>query len=194
MTGDEDRLSDPVAGDSGDESAGETTGGDGRRTTIMIVVAALVVLAAVGLGVYLIVGSGDDGGTADPAPPEITGSTQPEAPSSSPPPEQSPPASPPAQTPVPPADKNVAAVRTAAEGAAEAINRRDVNAMKQLSCDPAAVGSVEEFPPEATARLTENPQITGDKATAQIELSISGSEPTVVPLPLERRGGKWCVP
>ncbi|MGH3881044.1 MAG: hypothetical protein ACRDSK_28810, partial [Actinophytocola sp.] len=90
--------------------------------------------------------------------------------------------------------RNVAAARTAAEQAATAISARDVDAMRKLSCDPSTVGSVEEFPPDATARLAEPPQITGDKATAQIELSIDGSEPTVVPLPMEKRGGKWCVP
>jgi hypothetical protein len=88
----------------------------------------------------------------------------------------------------------VAAARTTAEQAASAINARDVGAMRKLSCDPSTIGSVDAFPPEATARLAENPQITGDKATAQLELSISGSEPTTVPLPMERRGGQWCVP
>jgi hypothetical protein len=88
----------------------------------------------------------------------------------------------------------VAAARTTAEDAADAINERDIAAMKQLSCDPASVGSAEAFPPGATARLTGSPEITGDRATAQIELSISGSEPTVVPLPLEKHGGRWCVP
>jgi hypothetical protein len=88
----------------------------------------------------------------------------------------------------------VAAARSAAEQATTAINERDVAAMKQLSCDPSTVGSVDAFPPQATARLAQNPEVTGDKATAQIELSISGSEPTIVPLPMEKRDGKWCVP
>ncbi len=177
-----------------DPAPGPDEGGGGRRTTILIVVAAVVVLAAIGVGIYLVATSGDKDVDADPAPPSITGSTQPETPSSTPPPSRPPASQPPSQAPPPPADKNVAAARTAAEEAAAAINERDVDAMKQLSCDPESVDSVEGFPPEATARLAENPQVTGDKATAQIELSISGSEPTVVPLPMEKHGGKWCVP
>jgi type IV secretory pathway VirB10-like protein len=166
----------------------------GRRATIMIVAAAVVVLVAIGVGIYLVAMSGEEDVAADPAPPKITGVSPSQPPSSEPLPSR-PVSSPPAtKTPPRPADRNVAAARTAAEQAATAINERDVKAMKQLSCDPSTVGSVEAFPPEATARLAENPQISGDKATAQIELSISGSEPTVVPLPMEKRGGKWCVP
>jgi|1186.fasta_scaffold187520_2 type IV secretory pathway VirB10-like protein len=172
----------------------EEQGTAGRRTTVMIVAAAVVVLLAIGVGIYLVATSGEEDVAADPAPPEITGASPTEPPSSAPL-ESRPASSPPAtKAPPKPADKNVAAVRTAAEQAASAINERDIDAMKKLSCDPSTVGSVEAFPPEATARLAENPQITGDKATAQIELSISGSEPTVVPLPMEKRGGKWCVP
>jgi type IV secretory pathway VirB10-like protein len=162
----------------------------------MIVAAAVVVLVAIGVGVYLVATSGEDDVAADPSPPTITGVYPTQPPSSAPLPSRpasSPPATKP-RLPKPPADKNVAAARSAAEQAATAINERDIEAMKQLSCDPATVGSVDAFPPEATARLAENPQITGDKATAQIELSISGSEPTVVPLPMEKRDGKWCVP
>jgi hypothetical protein len=174
----------------------QPTGGrrPGRRTTVMIVAAAVVVLLAIGVGIYLVATSGEEDVAADPAPPTITG-VSPTKPPSSAPLESRPASSPPAtKTPPKPADKNVAAARTAAEQAATAINERDIDAMKQLSCDPSTVGSVEAFPPEATARLAQNPQITGDRATAEIELSISGSEPTVVPLPMEKRGGKWCVP
>jgi type IV secretory pathway VirB10-like protein len=192
---------DPVPPESAAEQSEEQStepGADGqpasRRTTVMIVAAAVVVLLAIGVGIYLVATSGEEDVAADPAPPKITGVSPTEPPSSSP--LQSRPASSPPATKVPPkpADKNVAAVRTAAEQAATAINKRDIDAMKKLSCDPSTVGSVEAFPPEATARLAQNPQISGDKATAQIELSISGSEPTVVPLPMEKRGGKWCVP
>jgi type IV secretory pathway VirB10-like protein len=166
-----------------------------RRTTILIVAAAVVVLAAIGLGIYLVATSGDEDVADDPDQPSITGPTQPKPSSSQrpsdPPAESSQPAKP---KPPPPANENVAAARTAAEQAATAITARDVAGMRKLSCDPSTVGSVDAFPPEATARLTENPEITGDKATALLELSIAGSEPTVVPLPMEKRGGQWCVP
>lgn len=172
---------------------GADVDGTSRRTTIMIVAAAVVVLLAIGVGIYLVAMSGEEDVAADPAPPTITG-VSPTPPPSSAPLSSRPASSPPAAKPPKPADKNVAAARTAAEQAATAINERDIDAMKQLSCDPSTAGSVDVFPPQATARLAENPEITGDKATAQIELSISGSEPTIVPLPMEKRGGKWCVP
>ena len=189
-------MSDELPPESDEPAANQEKDGVGRRTTILIVAAAVLVLAAIGVGIYLVANSGDDAVADDPSQPTITGSTQPEPPSSAPPTEPSPPPSTPATSAAPPPapNKNVAAARTAAEQAASAISKRDVNAMRELSCDPSTVGSVEEFPPEATARLAEPPQITGDKATAQIELSIDGSEPTVVPLPMEKRGGKWCVP
>jgi hypothetical protein len=190
-----------VPSDDGDVAPpeGESGGEGGRRATILIVVAAAVVLAAIGVGIYLVATSGGKDVAEDPAQPTITDPPQPQVPTSRPEP-SSPPVSPPppssasAPPPAKPANKNVAAVRSAAEQAATAINKRDAAAMRQLSCDPAANGTVDAFPPGATARLTENPQITGNKATAQIELSIAGSEPAVVPLPLEKRGGKWCVP
>ncbi|MGH3758878.1 hypothetical protein [Actinophytocola sp.] len=166
----------------------------GRRTSLMIVAAAVVVLAAIGVGIYLVAASGDEDVAGNPSQPTITGTPPPDTPSSTPPPSE-PPASRPtsAAAPPPPANENVAAARETAEQATTAINTRDVDTMRKLSCDPSTVGSVDSFPPRATARLAENPQITGDKATAQIELSIAGSEPTVVPVPMERRDGRWCV-
>jgi hypothetical protein len=166
----------------------------GRRSTMLIIAAAVVVLAAIGVGIYLIATSGDEG-VADPAAPTITDPSQPEPPASTPPSEPAASSVPPTRkTPPPAADKNVAAARVTAEQATTAINERDAAAMKQLSCDPGVDGSANVFPPEATARLAQNPEVTGNKATAQIELSISGSEPTVVPLPMEKRDGRWCVP
>ena len=167
----------------------------GRRSTVLIIAAAVVVLAAIGVGIYLIATSGDEN-TADPAAPTITDPSQPEPPASTPPPSEPAASSvpPTKKTPPPAADKNVAAARVTAEQATTAINERDAAAMQQLSCDPTVDGSANVFPPEATARLAQNPEVTGNKATAQIELSISGSEPTVVPLPMEKRDGRWCVP
>lgn len=163
-----------------------------KRGAVVATVAAVVVLAVVGLVVYLLVRPGEDNNDADPSRPTITGSAPPgsQVPTSEPGGAQPGPLT----TPPPPTDENVAAARSVAEDAAAAIESRDITAMSALACDPDAVGTVEEFPPEATARLVENPQISGDKATAQVELTIAGSEPTVVPLPLERHGDRWCVP
>ncbi|HEY0448086.1 hypothetical protein [Actinophytocola sp.] len=163
-----------------------------KRGAVVAVVGAVVVLAVVGLVVYLLVKPGDGSDNANPDLPTISDT----APPGSPAPTSEPGGKQPSTVvPVPPpADQNVAAARTVAEHAAAAIESRDISAMQQLACDPNAVGTVEEFPPDATARLVENPQISGNKATAQVELTIDGSEPTVVPLPLEKRGDGWCVP
>lgn len=184
---------------TGDEHADpESTGQDpthpaSRRWIVVTVVAAVAVLAAVGVLVYLLT-SGDDEDLADPDQPTITGSAPPTSPLPTAPSEEpSTPLSTPTTQP-PPANENVAAARTVAERAAAAIQSRDVGAMEQLACDPNTVGTVEDFPPEASARLVGNPEITGDKATAQVELTIEGSQPTVVPLPLENHDGTWCVP
>lgn len=178
--------------ENADEKTGEKAdGGSGQRSRILIMVAAVVVLAVLAVGIYLMTSVGEDDTANDPGQPTITDAAPPEKPADEP--GSEPPASSPA-TPKKPTDPNVAEARGAAEQAATAINERDVDAMKKLSCDPSTVGSVDSFPPEATARLADNPKITGDKATAQLELSIQGSEPTVVPLPMEKRDGKWCVP
>lgn len=181
---------------AGDPAEHATEDGASRRSTVLIIAAAVVVLAAIGLGVYLIATAGDEDAAENPDQPSITGSSQPEPPPVAPPPSDPPGPSSPTAKPGPPqpANENVAAARTTAEQAVSAINERNVAAMRKLSCDPSTIGSVDAFPPEATARLAENPQITGDNATAQLELSISGSEPTTVPLPMERHGGTWCVP
>jgi len=191
-----------VTDDEGREPAGpdepteetQSTESTGRRGTIIVVAVVVALLAAVGVVVYLMT-SGDDEDLADPDPPTITGSAEPTSPLPPAPSEEpSTPAPAPSKAPPPPGNKSVAAARTVAEQAAAAIEGRDVRAMERLACDPNAVGTVEDFPPDASARLVANPEITGDKATAQVELTIEGSEPTIVPLPLENRGGTWCVP
>jgi hypothetical protein len=173
----------------------------GKNRTVLVVVASVVVLAAViGLVVYLV--TRPDGGAseaAEPNVPTISGA----APSRSvsvPAPPSGGVATGAASTgvpgPPPPPNNEVAKARTVVEDAISAINTQDVDAMAELACDPAAVGQPEDVQAGVTAELTENPQVDGDKATAQVRLTIEGAgEPTVVPLPLEKRAdGTWCVP
>lgn len=175
----------------------EPADGTGGRRTVLITVGSIVVLAVVGLVVYLLVRpDGED--EAAPDVPTVSGEAPPETTSA-----QAPPSAPVSSgggevtaPPPPPADEQVAAARTVVDDAISAINSQDVAAMALLACDPAAVGQPEDLQAGITAVLAENPEITGDKATAQVQLSIEGGgAPTVVPLPLEKRAdGTWCVP
>lgn len=172
----------------------------GRNRTVLIVAGSVVVLAVIGLVVFLLTRPDGEEETAEPDVPAISGQGQPTTSASVPAPPSGGVATGAASTgvpgPPPPPDDEVAAARTVVEDAISAINSQNVDAMAQLACDPAAVGQPEDVQPGVTAELVENPQVDGDKATAQVRLTIEGAgEPTVVPLPLERRAdGTWCVP
>lgn len=171
----------------------------GRNRTVLVVVGTVAVLAVVGLVVFLVTRPADDQDTAEPDVPTISG----QAPTTS----ASVPAPPSGGVatgggstavpgPPPPADREVASARTVIESAISAINTQNTDAMADLACDPASVGTPEDMTRGVTAELAENPKIEGDKATAQVRLTIEGGgEPTIVPLPLEKRpDGTWCVP
>jgi hypothetical protein len=170
-----------------------------RKRTVLVVAGSVVVLLVVGLVVFLLTRPADEENTAEPDVPTIS--------------DQAPPTS--ASVPAPPSggvatgggstgvtgppqpkEPEVAKARTVVDNAISAINSQNYEAMAKLACDPASVGQPEDAPRGVTAELAENPKIEGGKATAQIRLTIEGGgEPTVVPLPLERRAdGTWCVP
>lgn len=169
---------------------------------MLVTVSAVVLLVVAGLTVFLLTRPADDDQREDTAEPNVpTISEQSETTSATVP---APPtggvATGGGETavpgPPPPTDDQVASARTVVDNAIAAINAQDVEAMAALACDPAAVGQPEDVQPGVTAALAENPKIEGDKATAQVRLTIEGApEPTVVPLPLEKRAdGSWCVP
>ncbi|GAB3443666.1 hypothetical protein GCM10027436_30930 [Actinophytocola sediminis] len=162
-------------------------------------IGAVVVLAAAGLTVFLLTRPADEQDAAGPTVPTISGRV-PATSASAPAPPSGGVATGGGSTavpgPPPPADDQTAAARTVVEGAISAINTQDVASMAELACDPAAVGQPEDVQQGVTAELIENPKVEGDKATAQVRLTIEGAgEPQVVPLPLEKRAdGTWCVP
>lgn len=173
----------------------------GRNRNVLIVVASVVVLAAViGLVVYLVTKPDPGNEEADgPDVPTISGQAPPTSASAPAPPSggvATGAASTGVSGPPPARDDEVAAARTVVEDAISAINTQDVGAMAKLACDPGSVGQPEDVQAGVTAELTGNPRVEGDKATAQVRLTIEGAgEPTVVPLPLEKRAdGSWCVP
>lgn len=182
--------------ESGTEPSNEPSG---RNRTVLVAVGAVVVLAVVGLVVFLLTRPDGEEETAEPNVPSISGQAPPTS-TSEPAPPSGGAATGEASTdvpgPPPPENDEVAEARTVVEDALAAINTQNVEAMAQLACDPATVGQPEDVQPGVTAELVENPQVEGDKATARVRLTIEGAgEPTVVPLPLEKRAdGTWCVP
>jgi hypothetical protein len=155
------------------------------RTVIAIVVIAVLVLAGAGIGIYLL--AKDD---AEPSAAGGTSSTE-QAPTT---PDTSTSAvpAPPSQTAAPGSSEDMLAARNVAEQAIAAINERNAEAMKKISCDPESVESAEEIPPDARAELTADPELSGDRATAQVAITVSGQSSTV-PMPLLKKNGTWCV-
>ncbi|MFC4852520.1 hypothetical protein [Actinophytocola glycyrrhizae] len=173
-----------------------TTGQTGRPNKGVIAgVAAVVVLVVAGVVVYLLT-SGDD--TTDDATqggdvPSITGSPAPTTPDPSEPGGSvAPPATATGAATGAPEDTDEAA--TLAEQAAEAISGTDVVALNELACDQSNPATEETFPADAKARVVGEPKITGDTATVDLELTIGDSEPAVVPMPLTKQDGRWCIP
>lgn len=155
----------------------------GRRRIVLVASITVLVLAVAGVAILLL--TGDDEPDAANREQRSTGTrvvaTGP-TPSS-------------VVTPAPaPAGDDVSAARQVADQAAEAITNQDIDAMKRLSCDPATVGTAEQFPPQAKAAVAADPEVSGTTATAQLDLTIGDSEPTTVLLPMEKRDGRWCVP
>jgi hypothetical protein len=162
---------------------------------VLISVAAVVVLAVAGLVVYLLTSGDDSSGTAGDRRdvPTITGSPAPSGQETTNPPASAPPPGtatgaqegPPAQA---------GGAESVAQQAAAAISSADVSALTALACDPSSVGTEETFPADAKAEVVGEPKITGDTATVDLRLTIAGSEPTTVPMPLTKKDGRWCVP
>lgn len=95
----------------------------------------------------------------------------------------------------PATEADVTAARGVAEQAAAAFAAGDVEAMTRISCDPAGDETPVDVGENTTAELAGDPELSGDTGEVQLRISIGGSEPTLVPLPLEKRAdGTWCVP
>jgi hypothetical protein len=166
----------------------------GRNKVLLVSVAAVVVLVVAGVVVYLLTRGDDAPDDAAQARdvPTITGSPAPTTPG-----ETTPGASvaPPATaTGVTGAPEEADAAETVAEDAAAAISSADVDALNRMSCDPSNPATEDTFPADAKAKVVGEPKITGDTATVDLELTIANSEPAVVPMPLTKKDGRWCIP
>ena len=155
---------------------------------------AVVVLVVTGVVVFLLTGGDDsaDDTAQSKDVPTITGSP---APTTREPTTSGASVAPPATaTGATGAPEEIQSVQTVAEQAATAISGADVTSLAKLSCDPASAGTEETFPADAKAEVVGEPKVTGDTATVDLKLTIANSEPTVVPMPLTKKDGRWCVP
>ena len=163
-----------------------------RRKVLLITAVSVVVLVVAGVVVYLLTSGDDSSAESGPDVPSISASGEPESTTSS-----QATSAPPANTAtgaVPGAEPEVVQAQTVAEDAATAISNADVSALTKLSCDPASVGTEDQFPTDAKAEVAGPPKITGDTATVDLTLTIAGSEPATVPMPLTKKDGRWCIP
>lgn len=174
-----------------DEATGTPAG---RKKVVLVSVAAVVVLVVAGVIVYLLT-SGDDDAPGNAAQgrdvPSITGSPAPTTPGETTGASVAPPATATGATGAP---EEVDAAGTVAQEAAAAISSSDVNALNQMACDPSNPATEDTFPADAKATVVGEPKITGDTATVDLELTIGDSEPAVVPMPLTKQDGRWCIP
>lgn len=166
----------------------------GRNKVLLASVAAVVVLVVAGVVVYLLTRDDDSPENAAQGKdvPTISGSAAPTTPGETTPGASvAPPATATGATGAP---EEAEAAGTVAEQAAAAISSADVNALNAMSCDPSNPATEDTFPADAKARVVGEPKITGDTATIDLELTIANSEPAVVPMPLTKKDGRWCIP
>ena len=156
------------------------------RTVVIVVVAAILVLFGAGAGVYFLT-SDDESGPSTAA--ESSGVPSAEATATL---DTRFAEGPPEPEPSLAAPEEVGSAKAVAAEAIQAINVRDPEAMKKVSCDPEGVDTVDTAPPDARAEIVSEPEVTGDTATVQLKLTI-GDQSTTIPLPLRKQNGTWCV-
>jgi len=169
----------------------------GRRSIVLISAAAVVVLAVIGVAIYLLVNNDSSEDTAARPVPTIENSGAPDTTSTTTPPAGTTPS-----LSLPPSSGASGGVtgggdagdpQSVAEQAASAISSADVATLTQLSCDPSTAGGEDTFPTGAKVEVVGEPKIKGDTATIDVKLTFDGAEPAVVPMPLTKQDGRWCI-
>jgi hypothetical protein len=166
---------------------------------VLVSAAAVVVLALIGVAIYLLVSDDSSDDTAARPVPTIEDSGSAGTTTST----TTPPAGPTSSLTLPPstgASTEVTAggadsgdAQSVAEQAASAISSADTSTLSQLSCDPSTAGDEDTFPAGAKAEVVGEPKISGDTATIDVKLTFDGAEPAVVPMPLTKQDGRWCI-
>lgn len=87
-----------------------------------------------------------------------------------------------------------AAVAAVADKVVKAFNERDEAGMKREFCDPSALDDfkMDELPPDARMRVTDDPKVTGDSAKVEVEFTAGGESGTDN-MPLKKQDGRWCA-
>jgi hypothetical protein len=152
-----------------------------RRRIAIIAAIAVLVLAGIGTTVFFLT-NGDDKPSANSSGAGPAGTAPDGKPSGSTL------AAPQAPGPGAAAEKGNA--KQIAEQAVKAYNTHDLQAMKKISCDPAAVPDA--LLPETKVELAAEPELTGDTGTVELKV-ILGDQETTTPLPLRKQNGIWCV-
>ncbi len=173
----------------------ERTPDGGNRKVWLYGAAAVVVLVVAGVVVYLLTSGDEQDNASGTDVPTISGSPEPTTSGSVPqPPAPGASSASATATAAPPAAGDPGEARSVAVEAVEAITSGDVTTITQLACDPTNVAADETYPADAKAEVVGEPQVNGDTATIDIRLTIGGSEPTIVPMPLAKQDGRWCIP
>ncbi|GAB3483339.1 hypothetical protein [Amycolatopsis cihanbeyliensis] len=87
--------------------------------------------------------------------------------------------------------EDVAQVRTLGEQAAEAINNKDGNLARQITCKPENVND-DAFNANLTARVVGDPTIDGDSAEIPFEITIQDQTERNT-LKAAKTSGRWCI-
>jgi hypothetical protein len=186
--------------DEPQEHTGEAHASPPRRRVLVLVAAIAAVLIAAVVGGVVIYNNTSHSGSAGSGPSTTTTSTaaavtesseSPALPSASSTTAAAPSSISPETSPAPANPRDLAAVTTIAQKAITALNRRDAELMKSISCNPTSV-QADQIPPGTQASLVSPPTVTGDTAQMTVQLTLSGNSQTV-PVPLKRTATGWCV-
>lgn len=89
-------------------------------------------------------------------------------------------------------EDDVTAVHAIAEDAATAINDRDEELARQISCESNEDPDFSKAPDDARAEVAGDPVIEGDSASVPFRLTANG-ETRDLQLPAKRQNGAWCL-
>ncbi|MPY98961.1 MAG: hypothetical protein GEU97_13355 [Actinophytocola sp.] len=88
--------------------------------------------------------------------------------------------------------EDVAIVRGLAEDAVTAINTRDADLARQISCQDDGDVDFSKLPKDTRVRMLGDPVVRGDEATVPFEITVNG-ETHREPLTANRKNGSWCL-
>ncbi len=88
--------------------------------------------------------------------------------------------------------EDVAIVRGLAEDAVTAINTRDADLARRISCQRDSDVDFSKLPKDTRVRMLGDPVVEGDAASVPFEITVNG-ETHREPLTANRENGSWCL-